>query len=106
MKLSMILEFGKERGACRGVLLCLCFPNAVVDTTIRGSLKSGGAKTAYRVPQGSVGKQENVMKRIAALFVLSILCWPLAARSQSAAAPQAAGRKKRVAVFDFDYATV
>jgi curli biogenesis system outer membrane secretion channel CsgG len=60
------------------------------------------------------------MKRIAALFVLSALCAPLAARAQNnappaqpatsspgAAAPQApTGRKKRVAVFDFDYATV
>src|ERR1700722_2376954 len=60
------------------------------------------------------------MKRIAALFILSILCAPLATRAQSsapaaqpatsapgAAAPQApTGRKKRVAVFDFDYATV
>ena len=60
------------------------------------------------------------MKRIAAFFVLSVLCAPLAARAQSsapaaqpatsapgAAAPQAPqGRKKRVAVFDFDYATV
>src|SRR5580693_7652469 len=60
------------------------------------------------------------MKRIAALFVLSVLCAPLAARAQSsapaaqpatsapgAATPQAPqGRKKRVAVFDFDYATV
>src|SRR5712672_415930 len=43
------------------------------------------------------------MKRIAALFVLSVLCLPMAAHSQSAA-PQ--GRKKRVAIFDFDYATV
>jgi curli biogenesis system outer membrane secretion channel CsgG len=60
------------------------------------------------------------MKRIAALFVLSVLCAPLATRAQNsappaqpatsapgAAAPQApTGRKKRVAVFDFDYATV
>jgi curli biogenesis system outer membrane secretion channel CsgG len=54
------------------------------------------------------------MKRIAALFILSVLCWPVAARSQAAAAGGAAasspqtpqGRKKRVAVFDFDYATV
>ena len=53
------------------------------------------------------------MKRIAALFVLSVLCAPLAMRAQDTApaaqpgatqAPQ--GRKKRVAVFDFDYATV
>jgi curli biogenesis system outer membrane secretion channel CsgG len=60
------------------------------------------------------------MKRIAALFVLSVLCAPLATRAQNsappaqpatsapgAAAPQVpTGRKKRVAVFDFDYATV
>jgi len=60
------------------------------------------------------------MKRIAALFVLSVLCAPLSMRAQSAApavqpaasatgAPAAQvpqGRKKRVAVFDFDYATV
>ena len=73
------------------------------------------------------------MKRIAALFVLSVLCFPVGAWSQKkaastpppsaqgaaapdpATAPEAApasspqpaqGRKKRVAVFDFDYATV
>lgn len=60
------------------------------------------------------------MKRIAALFLFSILFAPLAMRAQNsapaaqpatsapgAAAPQAPqGRKKRVAVFDFDYATV
>jgi curli biogenesis system outer membrane secretion channel CsgG len=60
------------------------------------------------------------MKRIAALFVLSVLFAPLPSRAQSSApaaqpaasAPGAAnpqaptGRKKRVAVFDFDYATV
>jgi curli biogenesis system outer membrane secretion channel CsgG len=60
------------------------------------------------------------MKRIPALFVLSVLCAPLSMRAQSAApavqpaasatgAPAAQvpqGRKKRVAVFDFDYATV
>src|ERR1700686_3104432 len=60
------------------------------------------------------------MKRIAALFLLSVLCVPLATRAQdsapaaqpAASAPGAAtaqapqGRKKRVAVFDFDYATV
>jgi curli biogenesis system outer membrane secretion channel CsgG len=61
------------------------------------------------------------MKRIAALIVLSALCATLAARAQNsapaaqpaasaapgAASPQAPqGRKKRVAVFDFDYATV
>jgi len=60
------------------------------------------------------------MKRFAALIVLSVLCLPLAARAQNSApvtqpaasapgtpaaqAPQ--GRKKRVAIFDFDYATV
>ena len=58
------------------------------------------------------------MKRLAALFVLTLLCLPVAARAQSSApaaqptasAPSgsapAQGRKKRVAVFDFDYATV
>jgi curli biogenesis system outer membrane secretion channel CsgG len=60
------------------------------------------------------------MKRFIALFVLCVLSAPLAARAQNnappaqpaAAAPGAAspaapaGRKKRVAVFDFDYATV
>jgi curli biogenesis system outer membrane secretion channel CsgG len=60
------------------------------------------------------------MKRFAALFILSVLCVPLATRAQgtapaaqpAASAPGAAatqapqGRKKRVAVFDFDYATV
>jgi curli biogenesis system outer membrane secretion channel CsgG len=66
-------------------------------------------------------EQEIAMKRIAALFVLSVLCAPLAARAQNSApaaqpaasaAPAApagqapVGRKKRVAVFDFDYATV
>jgi curli biogenesis system outer membrane secretion channel CsgG len=60
------------------------------------------------------------MKRLAALFVLSVLFAPLATRGQNSApaaqpaasapaapaaqAPQ--GRRKRVAVFDFDYATV
>src|SRR4029077_5370837 len=65
-------------------------------------------------------EQEIAMKRIPALFVLSVLCAPLSMRAQSAApaaqpaasatgAPAAQvpqGRKKRVAVFDFDYATV
>lgn len=60
------------------------------------------------------------MKRIAALFVLSVLFAPLSSRAQNnappaqpaASAPAAPaaqapqGRKKRVAVFDFDYATV
>ncbi len=58
------------------------------------------------------------MKRLATFFLLSILFVPLAARAQSSApaeqpsasAPSgsapAQGRKKRVAVFDFDYATV
>src|ERR1700685_3354496 len=60
------------------------------------------------------------MKRFAALFILSVLCVPFGTRAQGTApaaqpaagapgatatqAPQ--GRKKRVAVFDFDYATV
>ncbi|HTC64269.1 MAG TPA: CsgG/HfaB family protein [Candidatus Saccharimonadales bacterium] len=60
------------------------------------------------------------MKRIAAVFLLIVMFTPLAMRAQSnapatqmsasaagAASPQAPqGRKKRVAVFDFDYATV
>src|SRR5580700_3992067 len=60
------------------------------------------------------------MKPIAALFVFSVLFAPLPTRAQNSApaaqpaasAPGAAvaqapqGRKKRVAVFDFDYATV
>lgn len=60
------------------------------------------------------------MRRLAALFILCVFIAPLAARAQNsappaqqvAAAPGAAasqapaGRKKRVAVFDFDYATV
>jgi curli biogenesis system outer membrane secretion channel CsgG len=64
--------------------------------------------------------QEIAMKRIIALFVLSLLFVPLATRAQNSApaaqpaatAPGApgtvapTGRKKRVAVFDFDYATV
>jgi curli biogenesis system outer membrane secretion channel CsgG len=45
------------------------------------------------------------MKRLAALFLLAVLCAPLAAQAQSTSAP-AQARKKRVAVFDFDYATV
>lgn len=45
------------------------------------------------------------MKRFAALFILAALCLPFGARAQSSA-PAAQGRKKRVAVFDFDYATV
>ena len=44
------------------------------------------------------------MKRFAALFILAAFCLPLCARAQDA--PAAQGRKKRVAVFDFDYATV
>jgi curli biogenesis system outer membrane secretion channel CsgG len=60
------------------------------------------------------------MKRIAAVFLFIVLFTPLVVRAQSnapaakmlasaagAASPQAPqGRKKRVAVFDFDYATV
>ena len=55
------------------------------------------------------------MKRIAALFVILFLCMPLGARPQSTPATSAPtgssaqaghGRRKRVAVFDFDYATV
>jgi curli biogenesis system outer membrane secretion channel CsgG len=60
------------------------------------------------------------MKRIAALYLLAFLYAPLATRAQNnapAAAPTASapgpaaaqapqGRRKRVAVFDFDYATV
>src|ERR1700688_3424461 len=44
------------------------------------------------------------MKRIAALFLLAFLCAPLAMKAQSDAPAQ--GRKKRIAIFDFDYATV
>ena len=53
------------------------------------------------------------MKRFAALFLLLVLFAPLAALAQSSAPAAGApssqaptGRKKRVAVFDFDYATV
>jgi len=55
-------------------------------------------------------EQEISMKRIAALFALALLFAPMAMRAQdnapsgSSQAPQ--GRKKRVAIFDFDYATV
>ncbi len=45
------------------------------------------------------------MKRLAGIFILFAFCLPLAARAQDSA-PPAQGRKKRVAVFDFDYATV
>jgi len=45
------------------------------------------------------------MKRFASIFILAALCLPLAVRAQSSA-PTAQGRKKRVAIFDFDYATV
>jgi curli biogenesis system outer membrane secretion channel CsgG len=44
------------------------------------------------------------MKRLVAFFILLALCLPLVARAQTPAPAQ--GRKKRVAVFDFDYATV
>jgi curli biogenesis system outer membrane secretion channel CsgG len=53
----------------------------------------------------ATSEQELAMKRLAALFVLIALCLPLAARAQTSA-PPTQGRKKRVAVFDFDYATV
>jgi curli biogenesis system outer membrane secretion channel CsgG len=43
------------------------------------------------------------MKRFAALFLLTLFCLPLCTKAQDAA-PQ--GRKKRIAIFDFDYATV
>ena len=53
------------------------------------------------------------MKRFAALFLLAVLFAPLAALAQSSASAAGApssqaptGRRKRVAVFDFDYATV
>lgn len=59
------------------------------------------------------------MKRFAALFVLCALSLPLAAEAQNAPAAQPAagaqvaspaqspqGRRKRIAIFDFDYATV
>jgi curli biogenesis system outer membrane secretion channel CsgG len=58
-------------------------------------------------------EQEILMKRFAALFLLLALFAPLAALAQSSAPAAGApssqaptGRKKRVAVFDFDYATV
>jgi curli biogenesis system outer membrane secretion channel CsgG len=44
------------------------------------------------------------MKRIAAVFLLAFLCAPLGIKAQSDAPAQ--GRKKRIAIFDFDYATV
>jgi curli biogenesis system outer membrane secretion channel CsgG len=50
-------------------------------------------------------QQEVAMKRFAALFVLVAFCVPLCARAQNNA-PHTQGRKKRVAIFDFDYATV
>jgi curli biogenesis system outer membrane secretion channel CsgG len=48
------------------------------------------------------------MKRFAALLVLLVFCQPVCGWSQSAGsgAQPSAARKKRVAVFDFDYATV
>lgn len=59
------------------------------------------------------------MKRFAALFVLCVLSLPLAAEAQNAPAAQSGagasaaspaqapqGRRKRIAIFDFDYATV
>jgi len=46
------------------------------------------------------------MKRVVALFALGLVFWPVAARSQTSSPNPAQGRKKRVAVFDFDYATV
>ena len=45
------------------------------------------------------------MKRLASIFILAALCLPFGIRAQSSA-PATQGRKKRVAVFDFDYATV
>jgi curli biogenesis system outer membrane secretion channel CsgG len=56
-------------------------------------------------------QQEVAMKRFAAFLILSALCLPLCARAQNNApatssAQHAQGRKKRVAIFDFDYATV
>src|ERR1700719_2128101 len=45
------------------------------------------------------------MKRLASIFILAALCLPFGVRAQSSA-PATQGRKKRVAVFDFDYATV
>jgi curli biogenesis system outer membrane secretion channel CsgG len=50
-------------------------------------------------------EQEIAMKRFVALFILSAFCLPLCALAQTSA-PATQGRKKRVAVFDFDYATV
>ena len=45
------------------------------------------------------------MKRLASIFILAALCLPFGVRAQNSA-PSTQGRKKRVAVFDFDYATV
>src|SRR5712675_685646 len=45
------------------------------------------------------------MKRLSAVFILAALCLTFGVRAQSSAAATQA-RKKRVAVFDFDYATV
>jgi curli biogenesis system outer membrane secretion channel CsgG len=50
-------------------------------------------------------EQEIAMKRFAALVILAAFCLPFGVRAQSNA-PAKQGRKKRVAVFDFDYATV
>jgi curli biogenesis system outer membrane secretion channel CsgG len=45
------------------------------------------------------------MKRLAALFLLTLFCVPLCMKAQDAGAASQ-GRKKRIAIFDFDYATV
>jgi curli biogenesis system outer membrane secretion channel CsgG len=50
-------------------------------------------------------EEEIAMKRLSAVFILAALCLPFGVRAQSSA-PATQGRKKRVAVFDFDYATV
>ena len=93
---------------------------AMVDIRIYASLESFDRNTRITgyFSRCITSEQEIAMKRIAALFVLIVLCAPLATRAQNSApaaqpapahrgaaqAPQ--GRKKRVAVFDFDYATV
>jgi len=50
-------------------------------------------------------EEEIAMKRLSAVFILAALCLPFGVRAQSSA-PATQARKKRVAVFDFDYATV
>src|SRR5579863_5401197 len=79
---------------------CAHFLKAAVDTLFCASLES-------LVPARlSESVQEISMKRLAALLVLCVLILPLASHAQNSAPQAPTGRKKRVAVFDFDYATV